>query len=313
MRDIALPLPIVRTFLGPMYRVSLHARLPWRAQRTLLDLGSALQPVPPGTEVRRIRLGGRPAERLAPRGAADTPTEAGGSRAAVLSLHGGGYTVGSLATHRSLNGRLAAETGLPVYAVDYRLAPEHPYPAALDDAEAAYLDLVDQHGYAPERIAVTGDSAGGGLALALAQRLLGRHGHTPAALGLIAPWVDPNQTAPRPRDLVVGSAWSRACAAAYLGDGDPADTGYAPLHGALDGLPPVYVQVDIDELLHAQCVELTAALRDAGVTVRFSETRGLWHVAQLQAGLLAQAAAALSEMAEFLRQAIAELPARDLG
>lgn len=307
MRDIALPLPLMRAFMGPLYRFSFDHRLPFRAQRALIDAASILQPVPAGVRIQKLRLGGRPAERLTRR------TLAPIGPAAVLYLHGGGYTVGSLATHRSLTGRLAAATGLPVYAIDYRLAPEHPYPAALDDAEAAYLELVTAYGYRPDRIAIAGDSAGGGLALALAHRLIARHGHTPAALGLIAPWVDPNQLAERPRDLVVNGPWSRACAAAYLGTGDHSDPGYAPLHGVHTGLPPVYIQADIDELLHPQCVDLTAALRAAGVTVEFTESHGLWHVAQLQAGLVAPAAAVLVEMAGFLRHAVDGQPVSDLG
>ncbi|MGI5216445.1 alpha/beta hydrolase [Nocardia sp. CA-290969] len=307
MRDIALPLPLVRAFMAPLYRLSFDHRMPFRAQRALIDAASVLQPVHPGVRVEKLRLGGRPAERLAPRNPADTDP------AAVLYLHGGGYTVGSLATHRSLNGRLAAATGVPVYAIDYRLAPEHPYPAALDDAEAAFLELVTEYGYRPDRIAIAGDSAGGGLSLALAQRLIARHRYTPAALGLIAPWVDPNELSERPRDLVVNGPWSRACAAAYLGTGDCNDPGYAPLHGVLAGLPPVYIQADVDELLHPQCVDLTAALRAAGVTVEFTESRGLWHVAQLQAALVGPAAAVLTEMAGFLRQAMDQQPASDLG
>lgn len=307
MRDIALPLPLIRAFMGPLYRLSFDHRLPFRVQRSLIDAASVLQPVPAGVRVEKLRLGGRPAERLAPR------TPAATDPAAVLYLHGGGYTVGSLATHRSLNGRLAAATGMPVYAIDYRLAPEHPYPAALDDAEAAYLELVTEYGYRPDRIAIAGDSAGGGLSLALAQRLIARHGHTPAALGLIAPWVDPNELSERPRDLVVNGPWSRACAAAYLGGGDCNDPGYAPLHGVLAGLPPVYVQADIDELLHPQCVDLTAALRAAGVAVEFTESRGLWHVAQLQAGLVGPAATVLGEMAGFLRHAVDGQPVSDIG
>ncbi|MFI5719972.1 alpha/beta hydrolase [Nocardia sp. NPDC051750] len=307
MRDIALPLPLIRAVMGPLYRVSFDSRLSFRVQRALIDAASVLQPVPAGVRVEKLRLGGRPAERLAPR------TPAATEPAAVLYLHGGGYAVGSLATHRSLNGRLAAGTGLPVYAIDYRLAPEHPYPAALDDAEAAYLELVGEYGYAPDRIAIAGDSAGGGLSLALAQRLIARHRYTPAALGLIAPWVDPNEISERPRDLVVNGPWSRACAAAYLGEGDGNDTGYAPLHGVLAGLPPVYVQADVDELLHPQCVDLTAALRAVGVPVEFTESRGLWHVAQLQAALVGPAATVLTEMAGFLRRAMDQQPASDLG
>ncbi|WP_040791841.1 alpha/beta hydrolase [Nocardia paucivorans] len=306
MSDLALPLPVARAALGAMYRVALHNRLPFSLQRTLIDIGSRLQPVPSDTTVRRLRLAGRPAERLDSAGADGHP-------AAVLYLHGGGYAVGSLATHRSLAARLARDTGSPVYALDYRLAPEHPFPAAVDDAVAAFRELVGRHGYRPDRIAIAGDSAGGGLALATAQRLIAHHGHTPAALGLIAPWVDPNQTPKRRRDLVVDSLWSRACAAAYLGDGDPTDPGYAPLHGVLSGLPPTCIQVDTGELLHPQCVELAEALRAAGVTVRFTETHGLWHVAHLQAALVRPAAAVLTEMAEFLREGLRPAPLRDLG
>jgi len=300
MRDIAAPPALTRTLLNPFYRTVMHERIPWRAQRTLLEIGSRLLPVPAETRVHRLRLGERPAERLTGSG-----IESG--HAAVLYLHGGGYTIGSPTTHRSLTARLADQTAAPVFALDYRLAPEHPFPAALDDATAAFLDLVDQHGFAPDRIAIAGDSAGGGLALATAQRLIAEHGHTPAALGLIAPWTDPNQPPDRNRDLVINKRWSRACAAAYRGDADDRDdiaAGFAPLHGVLHELPPTYVQVDIDELLHRQCVDLVAALRAAGCTVAFTETRELWHVAQLQAAVVAPAAQAVRELSEFLRQAM---------
>ncbi|ONM50689.1 alpha/beta hydrolase [Nocardia donostiensis] len=310
MRDIAIPLPIARALLNPFYRVGLNERLPWRAQRALLDIGSRLQPVPSGTVVHRLRLGGRPAERHG--------TAASDSSAAVLYLHGGGYAVGSTATHRSLTARLAHQTGVPVYSLDYRLAPEHPFPAALDDAEAAFVELVDGLGLSPSRIAIAGDSAGGGLSLATAQRLIARHGYTPAALGLIAPWADPNQIPDRHRDLVISKPWSRACAEAYLGGGDNTDPGYAPLRGMLHGLPPTYVQVDTGELLHSQCIELAAALRAAGVTVAFTESSGLWHVAQLQAALVGSASSILRELADFLCEAISgeaipEAHLRDLG
>ncbi|MFD6158941.1 alpha/beta hydrolase [Nocardia sp. NPDC060256] len=304
MRDINLPLPVARAVLRPIFRVTLNKRAPWRMQRLLLEVGSAAQLVPAGTTIDRIRLGGRPAERIT---ATATPN------GAVLYLHGGGYAVGSPATHRSLAARLAHETGATVYVLDYRLAPEHPFPAALDDAEAAFLELVESAGYRPDQIALSGDSAGGGLSLATAQRLIARHGHTPAALGLIAPWTDPNQIPERAGDLVINRLWSRACAAAYLGGGDSSDPGYAPLTGELVGLPPTYVQVDVDELLHGQCGDLVTALRTAGVHVRFTETKGLWHVAQLQAALVAPAAAALSELAAFLREAIQPVDIRDLG
>ncbi|MET9289756.1 alpha/beta hydrolase [Nocardia beijingensis] len=304
MRDIDLPLPLARAVLNPIFRATLNKRLPFTVQRRLLDVSSRAQLLPAGAVVRPTRLGGRPAERI---DFADTS-----EHGAVLYLHGGGYAVGSLATHRSLAARLARDVGCPVYVLDYRLAPEHPLPAALDDAEAAFLELVAT-GLRPDRIAVSGDSAGGGLSLALAQRLIARHGQTPAALGLIAPWADPNEIPDRERDLVISKPWSRSCAAAYLGDGDAADPVYAPLTGELRGLPPTYVQVDISELLYRQCVALVAALRAAGVQVRFTESKGLWHVAQLQAALAAPAAAVLRELAEFLREAVQPADLRELG
>ncbi|MGW4242450.1 alpha/beta hydrolase [Nocardia sp. NPDC004722] len=304
MPDVTLPLPVVRAALSPIFTIMLNARLPFSVQRALMDWGAVAQRPPRGTHHDRIRLGGRPAERVSVGPVSDSAT--------VLYLHGGGYTVGSPATHRALAGYLARETGCAVQVLDYRLAPEHPFPAALEDAEAAFLDLVAS-GYKPERIAVAGDSAGGGLSLALAERLRDRHGYVPAALGLIAPWADPNEVPARDRDLVINKPWSRACAAAYLGAGDGSDTGYAPLLGELRGLPPTYVQADVDELLHDQCTRLVAALRSAGVSVEFTETQGLWHVAQLQASIAAPAAAVTVELGQFLRQALRPAQSRSIG
>lgn len=295
MRDFDIPLPVGRALLNPVFRVLLHHRLPFAVQRGLMDLGSRAQLLPDGVTVRRMRLAGRVTELHT---AGDTAPAT-----AVLYLHGGGYAVGSLATHRSLAARLARDSGSAVYVLDYRMGPEHPFPAALDDATAAFRELVSRCGFRPDQITVAGDSAGGGLSLALAQRLIAEHGMRPAALGLIAPWTDPNAVSSRERDLVVNRPWSRACAAAYLGTGDGADTGYAPLRGEMRGLPPTYVQVDVSELLHEQCLELVAALREAGVAVRYTETEGLWHVAQMQAAWFAPAARVLGELADFLRAA----------
>ncbi|MET7771239.1 alpha/beta hydrolase [Nocardia sp. NPDC005366] len=314
MRDFDIPLPIARALLNPVFRVILNNRLPWRAQRVLMDVMSRAQLVPGDTVVHRLRLAGRRAERLTAAGSADGRSGPSAATAdAILYLHGGGFAVGSMTTHRSLAARLAHGTGRPVYVLDYRLAPEHPFPAGLEDAQAAFLELVRELGHLPERIAIAGDSAGGGLALATAQRLIADHGLTPAALGLIAPWTDPNLIPERERDLVINRRWSRSCAAAYLGDGDGDDPGYAPLRGELSGLPPTYLQVDESELLYGQCVDLAAALREAGVDLRFTETRGLWHVAQLQAALIGPAADAVRELSDFLREPSQPVFVRDLG
>ncbi|MCM6775816.1 alpha/beta hydrolase [Nocardia sp. CDC159] len=304
MPGISLPSPVARVVLHPIYRIALHHRLPWQAQRAVLDAAARLQFLPSGTRVHRMRLGGRAAERITV-GTESLP-------GAVLYLHGGGYAIGSLHSHRSLAAHLARGLRRPVFTLDYRLAPEHPYPAALDDADAAFRELISA-GLRAEDIAVAGDSAGGGLSLALALRLRDRHGIRPAALGLIAPWSDPNDSDSAYRDLVTSRPWSQACAAAYLGDGDRDDPGYAPLRGELRGLPPVYVQVDAGERLHDQCGRLVAALRAAEVPTQFSVTRGLWHVAQAQAALVPAAAAAVDELAAFLEESLRPAQTRSIG
>lgn len=298
-----LPRPLVAATLAPFYRVALHPRMPVTAARALLDAGSAIQALPSGTVVRPLVLAGRRAERVTV-GATER-------RNAVLYLHGGGYTLGSLATHRSVAAHLARESDTAVYVLDYRRAPENPYPAALDDASGAYLDLLQGHGYEADQVAVAGDSAGGGLALATARRLVDDHDVRPAALGLIAPWVDPGaRDAPRERDLVVNTGWSYRAAEAYLGGGDPTDPGYAPLLGELSGLPPTMVHIGTTEVLYPQVLTLVEKLRAAGVRVEYTEYRDLWHVAHLQASVLREADEAVRELGGFLRRAL-ERPASE--
>ncbi|MFC9832490.1 alpha/beta hydrolase [Rhodococcus sp. NPDC127530] len=288
-----LPLPVVATALRPFYRLSLNARLPYAVQRAILDLGARLQQVPAGAVVRPTSLAGRPAERITV-GATER-------RTAVLYLHGGAYTIGSLATHRSLAAHIARESGSVVYTLDYRLAPEHPFPAGLEDAVAAYLELNTEHGYETEQLAIAGDSAGGGLTVATARRLIDRHGVTPAALALISPWVDPGRRdTSRDRDLVVNTAWSFDAAEKYLGNGDVHDPGYAPLHGNLAGLPPTLIHVGVDEVLYPQIMEFVDKLNESDVDVTLTEYARLWHVAHLQASLVREAADAVAELGAFL-------------
>ncbi|NMN97734.1 alpha/beta hydrolase [Antrihabitans stalactiti] len=287
-----LPLPVAGAALHGFYRVAMYHRLPYRTQRALLDIGARLQLIPAGTVVEQLLLGGRRAEKV---------TAGSDNGTAVLYLHGGGYTIGSIATHRSLAAHIARESGAAVYLIDYRLAPEHPLPAGLDDSVAAYRDLLSGHGYSADQVALGGDSAGGGLAVATTRRLIDEHAITPAGLALIAPWVDPNVIAEPKGDLVLTQKWSRRCAAAYLGDADPSDIGYAPLLGDLSGLPRTLVQVGQTELLHPQAVAFVSALRTTGVDVEFTEHARLWHCAQLQASLVADAHRAVQEIGVFLR------------
>lgn len=294
MKSIYLPLPIVEAALKPFYRFALWAALPTTVQRRILDLAAPLQFMPDGAVSQKLTLAGRPAERITV-GATERST-------AVLYLHGGAFTIGSIATHRSLAAHLARESSSAVYVLDYRLAPENPYPAGLSDAVAAFRELVKSHGYTADRIAIAGDSAGGGLSVATARHLVD-DGVTPAALALISPWVDPGaRDAVISRDIVVNTAWSYSAAEAYLGDGDPLDQGYAPLLGDLTGLPPIVMHVGTAEVLYSQIVTFRDKLLVSGVELEYVEYEKLWHVAHLQASILREAADAVRHMGAFLAQ-----------
>ena len=233
----------------------------------------------------------------------------------VLYLHGGAYCVGSPATHRALTSRLARVTGLPVFAADYRLAPEHPFPAGLDDALAAYRAL-----QAEGPVILAGDSAGGGLALATALALRDAGNAAPAALVLFSPWADlqmpePPPPAP-PGEAMLSWAWASACARHYVGDAAAAGGTSAwanplvsPLRADLRGLPPVLIQAGTDELLHPQALALHDALQAAGVDVRCEITPGRWHVFQLHTGALASADAAVDRVARFVLGPLAAVTA----
>lgn len=292
MKTFYLPLPLVAASLKPFYRLALNDRLSISVQRKLLELAAPIQTLPEGTVVQRSTLAGRPVERVTV-GATERST-------AILYLHGGGYTLGSAATHRSLAAHLARESASAVYVLEYRLAPENPYPAGLNDAVAAYRELLTAHGFTADRVAIAGDSAGGGLTVAAARRLVD-DGIKPAALGLIAPWVDPGaRDAPFARDLVISTNWSYNAAEAYLADGDPLDQGFAPLNGDLTGLPPTVIHVGTTEVLYPQVVAFHDKLLESNVEVEYVEYEKLWHVAHLQASILREAAEAVHHMGAFL-------------
>ncbi len=247
-------------------------------------------------------------------------------RGTVLYLHGGAYCVGGPATHRPITGALARGTGMAVLALDYRLAPEHPFPAALHDALAAF-DALRVLG----PVVLAGDSAGGGLALATALALRDRResavaavagrapadaatGHVaaappdaPAALLLLAPWGDltlARLPEPTPGEAMLSRPWVEACAAHYLAGADASQPGVSPLLADLRGLPTTLIQVGTDDLLHAEALRLHSALLAASVPVRCEVTARRWHVFQLQARVLPCANEALARAAGFIGPAV---------
>lgn len=222
---------------------------------------------------------------------------------AILYLHGGAYCVGSPATHRVITGNLARLAGASVFAVDYRLAPEQPFPAALDDAVAAYRGLLGA-GFEPRCVAIAGDSAGGGLALATALRLRELGERQPAALVVFSPWVDlgaPDRGPVPPGEVMISPPWLAECASLYLAGRAATEPLASPIHADLTGLPPVLVQVGTDEVLLADSRRLRSKLDAAGVAGELQEYPRRWHVFQANAGVLADADRALRRAAGFLR------------
>jgi len=284
-----LPFALVAGATAVLQRPGLGGPLPISGQRRWLETMARVLPGVPGTSVTPVELAGRPALRITSEGAA--------SEVAVMHIHGGGYTVGSPRTHRSLGSFLARAAGATVYLPSYRLAPEHPYPAALEDCLAAWRELAETH----HRLALSGDSAGGALAAVATRRLIDAGDVVPSALGLISPAVNPLKLGSRSRDLVIRTKWGMASSRMYLGDADPSDPNFAPLFGSVAGFPPTLVQVGRKEVLYEQDVEFAEKLRAAGIESRLTVFPRLWHVGHTQAGLLREAREAVDELGAWLR------------
>lgn len=222
----------------------------------------------------------------------------------LLYLHGGGYTLGSPMTHRALTSHVAAAARCQVLVPDYRLAPEHPYPAALQDALSAYRFLLER--YAPERIAIGGDSAGGNLALCAALAIRDAAMPMPRALVLLSPWTDMSLSgetidALDGIDPLLGRSWLLRARDAYRGDLPVTDPRVSPLNASLEGLPPMLVQVGSDEILLSDSRRIVEKARKSGIDARLEVEPGLWHDFQIHAGVLRAADAAIGRIADFLR------------
>jgi cation diffusion facilitator CzcD-associated flavoprotein CzcO/acetyl esterase/lipase len=303
---------LLRKTLQWLLKPIFHPRFSIAFQRRWLKGMSRLTMPPRGVLIEPGQAGGVPGEWLLPRDSGSPARGADASGAhgrsasegtvrggTVLYLHGGAYCVGSPATHRAITGRLARLTGMAVFSLDYRLAPEHRFPAAIDDAVAACREL-----QARGAVVIAGDSAGGGLALATALALRDGGHALPAALWLLSPWADMALPAtpppPVPGEAMLSFGWASACAAFCLGDTAASHPLASPLHADLRGLPAVLLQAGTDEMLHDQAIALHDALQQAGVAVRCEVTARRWHVFQMNAGALPSADAALQRAADFI-------------
>jgi acetyl esterase/lipase len=237
------------------------------------------------------------------------PEGAGASRAAILFLHGSGYSKGSPASHRPLVARIVAEAGIPALSLDYRLAPEHRFPAPVEDALAAYRLLLDQ--CAPEQLALIGDSAGGGLALSLLLAAKEEGLPLPACAVTLSAWTDLAVTGdPRPDvdDPIVTQDMLRAAAALYLDGADTRHPLASPLYGDLSGLPPLLMQVGGREIMQEDTRRLAEKACASGVPVTMRVYPGMPHVFPLRLPEEAQSREAIGEIAAFVADHLAPHP-----
>ena len=225
---------------------------------------------------------------------------------AILYLHGGGYVIGSINTHRSLAARLSRAAKARVLVIDYRLAPEHPHPAAVDDSAAACRWMLAQ-GLKPSRIAVAGDSAGGGLTAATLVAIRDAKLPLPAAGALVSPWVDleaigESMTTKDSVDPMVRRAGLLDMAKAYLAGQNPRTPLAAPLYADLAGLPPLLIQVGTSETLLDDAARLAERAKKAGVNVTYEPWQNMIHVWHLFASRLDEGQQAIEKIGAFVRQ-----------
>ena len=249
-------------------------------------------PCPADVKVESVSAGGVAAEWIVAPGA--------GEARAVLFLHGGCFVIGSVNSHRELCARISAATGCAVLLVDYRRAPEHPFPAALEDALTAYQWLMDR-GIASARIVLAGDSAGGNLTVSTMVALRDRNQPLPAAGVCFSPWFDLECTGKHPEcpDLILRREDLRYLGRFYLGKTDGRSPLASPLYADVRGLPPIYIQVGTAEVLLDDSHRFVERARKVGVDVKLDSWDGLFHVFQLYP-MLPEATDALERMARFV-------------
>lgn len=245
-----------------------------------------------------------PARLGALEGEAVQPRRLNGARRTILYLHGGGYYFGSSVSYRSITFPLAEAARARVVTVDYRRAPEHPFPAALVDAVAAVRSLYAS-GVSADDLTICGDSAGGGLALSVLARLRDAGEPLPACAVLFSPWTDLAATGESLRrngrcDPLFHSDCIAADAHHYLAGQDPRNPAISPLYADMGGLPPLLIQVSRTEVLLDDSLRLVRKARASGVKARCHVWTDLPHVWHLQHGLLPEAAAAIAQAARFM-------------
>lgn len=266
-------------------------------RRLMLETLTAAARPPRGTRFERITIAGVPVDRVQPPQAAPNGT--------LIYIHGGAYALGSARGYRGMAAQLAASAGMTALVPDYSRAPEAQYPTALEEMFEVYSRSLED-GIDPKTIVIAGDSAGGGLTLALAMALRDRGITAPAALGLICPWadlaIDVEERRPVLRDPLILPSMAAEWAPRYVGSSDPRLPGISPVYGDMTGLPPVVMQSAGDDPISIDADKIETACA-ASKTTSLDHRRfdNMWHDFHLQVSLLPEARHAIADLATKLR------------
>jgi monoterpene epsilon-lactone hydrolase len=276
---------------------------PLKMQRYMLsDILPSFAPKVSGVSYEPFEISGIPAEWIIPEDADNDHV--------LFHIHGGGYVIGSIRSHRKMVARFARAARCRALLFDYRLAPEHPFPAALEDALTSYRWLLAQ-GYEPGKIAIAGDSAGGGLAIATLIALRDAGEPLPAAGMLLSPWTDLTGTGETLktvgwRDPVLnpklGVKWARC----YLGDADPLNPLISPIYADCTGLPPLLIHVGTKEMLLDDSRVFAERAQSHGVPVELDIWDGMFHVWHAGAPALREGTEAIKKLAAFFEENVKE-------
>jgi epsilon-lactone hydrolase len=278
-------------------RMAANPEMDLDTMRDLFEEWHQLTAEPTGVTYEEVDAGKVPAIWAIPAGGAPDRV--------IIWAHGGGYVAGSMHTHRKVAGHLARAVGCRVLVLDYRRAPEHPHPAACEDAVAAYRWLLGR-GIRAEHIATTGDSAGGGLCTSMVLKLRQAGDPLPAAIMPISPWYDMEATGPSVEanaslDTLVQKDILLAMAGMFLGGSSPTDPLASPLHADPKGLPPMLIQVGSDETLLDDSRRFADKARAAGVEVTLEVVPEMQHVFHFMAGRAPEADEAIARMSAWVR------------
>ena len=292
--------------------------MPSAQLKTVIEMMRARPPIPGGTAVEEMRAGMEAMTKNSPipEGTRCEPVSADGVACewiaapnshddrTLLYLHGGGYVIGSISTHRGHVARLSQASGARALSVDYRLAPEHPFPAGLEDAQKAYRWLLEQ-GCDPAHTAIAGDSAGGGLSVATLVSLRDAGVPLPVAGVLLSPWVDLEGIGDSVKtradaDPMVEISGLLKMARLYLHGANPRTPLAAPLYADLQGLPPLLIQVGTAEILLDDSTRLAKLAESAGVEVELEAWEDMIHVWQALAPLVPEATEAIQRIGDWL-------------